>query len=179
MKKNIIYLGIFIAISTIALAVIDGTMCVWQGTCGIEKIPPKGLLQWWTEVLWWWIIVPIILGLVTVSGLIGFLLGSKLKLSSKDVWGLILVGLTPIIFMISGLFDLISGTTIASLRGEGPLGWANWPDWWVTVYLPFPAILARLADRVYPLPIDVVIGSITGILLLFGLWFHFYKYVKS
>lgn len=170
-KKSVVLLGVAVLVATIIVAVIDATMIVRHEITPKEKLP-FGLLYWLMKGPWWWIVVPIILGLITSMGLAAFLLGRGCKLASMDLWGLVLVSLTPVIILISGLFDLVSATCIEYLRSRNPLQWMNYGKWWWTAYHPYPRLSSTLMGRSYCTWIDMLAGSLAGAALLAILWLY-------
>jgi len=93
--------------------------------------------------------------------------------------GIILLLATPAILVSSGFLDLISASVIESIRGNGPLNWLNYPNWWwMDPYpvggRPFPWSIAWLISFVsgheHTLLIDMFIGSAIGLGLLVLVW---------
>lgn len=114
----------------------------------------------------------IILTIFTIVGVLAFLFGREGKLFSRDYRRLILVGLIPVILMISGAFDLISATVIEYLRSNQPLNWMNYGEWWWIVYHPFPRISAAIVGHTHPLGTDMIVGSVGGVIILVIIFFY-------
>lgn len=92
---------------------------------------------------------------------------------------IILLLLTPAILVSSGFLDLISASVIEYIRGNDPLNWLNYPNWWwMDPYpvgeRPIPWSIAWLVSFVsshkHTLLVDMFIGSAVGLGLLFFMW---------
>jgi hypothetical protein len=102
-----------------------------------------------------------------------------LKTIREDYVGFILLLVTPAILVSSGFLDLISASVIEHIRGNGPLNWLNYPNWWwMDPYSvgkwPIPWSIAWLVSAVsgheHTLKVDMFIGSAIGLGLLVFMW---------
>lgn len=102
--------------------------------------------------------------------------------------GMILLVLTPAILVSSGLLDLISATVIEYVRGNGPLNWLNYPNWWWME--PYPIgewsvpwsiawLVSFISGHEHTLTVDMLIGSATGLGSLFFAWAVYMRCKKS
>jgi len=99
--------------------------------------------------------------------------------------GIILLLATPAILVSSGFLDLISASVIESIRGNGPLNWLNYPNWWwMDPYpvggRPVPWSIAWLVSFVsgheHTLLVDMFIGSAIGLSVILFLWVLYSRY---
>jgi hypothetical protein len=175
-RKRIGLLTLLIAIAGIVVAAIDAIVSVTYAV-----VPPQPSGDFFELVIngpVWWKINPIMVITIISLGIVAFLLGSDLKLSSnpiKSFYGFLRVALTFVITSLSGLGDIISQTFIEFLTGRSPLNWLAY-DWWWTKYMPLPAVIALLAGRVGGVPsgIDMALASTIGIVLLTLMWLQYY-----
>lgn len=89
--------------------------------------------------------------------------------------GIALLMATPAILVSSGFLDLVSASVIETIRGNGPLNWLNYPNWWwMDPYpvggRPIPWSIAWLVSLTsgheHTLGADMFIGSAIGLGLL-------------
>jgi len=87
--------------------------------------------------------------------------------------------LTPAILVSSGLLDLISATVIEFVRGNGPLNWLNYPNWWWMDPYPISEwsvpwsiawLVSFISGHEHTLTVDMLIGAATGLGSLFLAW---------
>jgi hypothetical protein len=105
----------------------------------------------------------------------------------EDYLGILLLLLTPAILVSSGFMDLVSASVIETIRGNGPLNWLNYPNWWwMDPYpvgeRPVPWSIAWFVSLVqgheHTLLVDMFIGSGIGLGSLFLLWTS-YAFLKK
>jgi len=172
-KRRIGFLTLVIAIAGIIMAAIDAIV-----TVSYSVVPPEPSADFYDLVIngpVWWKINPVIILTIIGVGVVAFLLGSDLKLStipSKDLFGLVRLFLTFVIISLSGLGDIISQTFIEYLMGRFPLSWLYY-DWWWTRFMPIPALIAFLVGHNVPSGIDMAVGAVIGIILLSAMWLHY------
>lgn len=96
-----------------------------------------------------------------------------------DYIGIILLLATPAILVSSGFLDLVSASVIEYIRGNGPLNWLSYPNWWwMDPYpvggRPVPWSIAWLVSFVsgheHTLLVDMFIGSVIGLCLVAFMW---------
>jgi len=173
-KKRIGFLTLVIALAGIIVAVIDSIVAV-----SYAVVPPEPTTDFFDLVIngpVWWKINPVIIITIIGVGIVGFLLGSDLKLSMRPIksfFGFLRVALTFVIISLSGLGDIISQTFIECLTGNSPVNWLYY-DWWWTRFMPLPAVIAFLVGHNVPSGIDMVVGAVIGIVLLSVMWLHYY-----
>jgi len=97
----------------------------------------------------------------------------------ENRFGITLLLLTPVIILSSGFLDLISASVIEYIRGNSPLNWLNYPNWWWMDPYPLggwslPWSLAWLVSLVsghgHTLTVDMFIGSVAGALVVLSMW---------
>jgi len=173
-KKRIGFLTLVIALAGIIVAVIDSIVAV-----SYAVVPPEPTTDFFDLVIngpVWWKINPVIIITIIGVGIVGFLLGSDLKLSMRPIksfFGFLRVALTFVIISLSGLGDIISQTFIECLTGNSPVNWLYY-DWWWTRFMPLPAFIAFLVGHNVPSGIDMAVGAVIGIILLSVMWLHYY-----
>lgn len=97
----------------------------------------------------------------------------------EDYVGIIFLLGTPAILVSCGVLDLISASVIEYIRGNGPLNWLNYPNWWWMD--PYPVgkwpipwsiawAISFIAGHEHTLTVDMLIGSAIGLGLLFFMW---------
>ena len=103
----------------------------------------------------------------------------------ENYTGVILLLATPAILVSCGFLDLVSASVIESIRGNGPLNWLNYPNWWwMDPYpvggRPVPWSIAWLVSFVsgheHTLLVDMFIGSAIGLSLLLLMWAVYARY---
>ena len=85
--------------------------------------------------------------------------------------------LSFITISLSGLGDLMSQTILELLNGNNPLNWVQY-EWWWTMYMPVPPLVAALAGRNIPSGTDMIIGSVIGIVILCLIWLRYYEKIS-
>jgi hypothetical protein len=173
-KKRIGLLTLVIAVAGVVFAAIDAIVSVTYAV-----VPPEPSDDFFALVIngpIWWKINPIISVTLIIVGITAFLLGSDMRSSAqrvKNLYGFVRVGLTFAIISLSGLGDIISQTFMECFTGRYPFGWLAY-DWWWTRFMPIPALIAFVAGHGIPSGIDMVLGSIVGLILLSIMWLHYY-----
>ena len=99
--------------------------------------------------------------------------------------GIVLLTATPAILVSSGFLDLVSASVIEAIRGNGPLNWLNYSNWWwMDPYpvggRPIPWSIAWLVSLAsgheHTLLADMFIGSAVGLGLLLLMWAAYARY---
>lgn len=97
----------------------------------------------------------------------------------EDSAGIALLLVTPVIILSSGFLDLISASVIEYIRGNSPLNWLNYPNWWWMDPYPlggwaFPWSIAWLVSIIsgheHTLTVDMFIGSVAGGVVTLSMW---------
>lgn len=174
-KKRIGLLTLVIFIATMIVTVIDAIVAVTY-----EVLPKEPSSDFYYLVVYgpvWWKINPIILITIIGVGLTAFFLGNNTKFSKPNLRSMlqyIPLILTFVTISLSGLGDVMSQTFIELFRGNNPTGWIYY-EWWWTMYMPVPALVAALAGRNIPTGIDMIIGSTIGIVIICIVWLYYYE----
>lgn len=173
-KKRIGFLTLVIAIAGIIFAAIDALVSLTYAV-----VPPEPSNDFFDLVIngpIWWKINPVIIITLISVGIIAFLLGSDGKFTIypvKRFYGFLRLGLTFVIISLSGLGDILSQTFNEIFAGHYAFSWLT-IDWWWTRFMPIPALIAFLIGHNVPTGIDMVIGSVLGVILLVFMWLHYY-----
>ncbi len=174
-KKRIGLLTVVVFIAGTIMSIIDAVVSVTYGVVPEESTTDIGELVMNGPL--WWKINPIILLTIIGVGVTAFLLGNDVKLSGpvlkKQLRQLAPVFLTFAAISFSGLGDVISQTFVELLSGNSPLHWLN-IEWWWTMYIPVPAVIAFLGGHRIPTGTDMAIGGVVGVLMVVALWFYYY-----
>jgi len=165
-----------LAFSVFFYASIDATLF---GTVIPENEAPR-----------YWIPVSLIMFLLTFGITLTPLFWKKnfLRTIREDYVPIILLMLTPAIILSSGFLDLVSASVIEHIRGNGSLGWLNYPNWWWMD--PFPIgkwsvpwsiawLVSFISGHEHTLTVDMFIGSAIGWSLLIFVWTWYTKLRKS
>ncbi|MGD8505514.1 MAG: hypothetical protein PVF15_02480 [Candidatus Bathyarchaeota archaeon] len=174
-KKRIGLLTFVIFIANMIITIIDAVVAV-----AYEVVPEQPSFDFNYLVIHgpvWWKINPIIIMTIIGVGLTAFFLGNNTKFSKpnwKTVLGYMPLVLTFVTISLSGLGDIISQTFIELVRGNSLTSWIAY-EWWWTMYMPVPALVAALAGHNIPTGIDMLIGSTIGIIILCIMWLYYYE----
>jgi len=129
----------------------------------------------------YWIPVSLIMFLLTFGMTLTplFWRHNFLQTVHEDSVGILLLLATPAVLVSSGFLDLISASVIEYIRGNAPLNWLNYPNWWwMDPYpvgeRPIPWSIAWLVSLVsgheHTLTVDMLIGSAFSLSVLLFLW---------
>ena len=135
----------------------------------------------------YWIPVSTVMFLLTFGATFTPLFWRKnvLQTIRDDYIGMILLLATPAILVSSGFLDLVSASVIECIRGNGPLNWLSYPNWWwMDPYpvgeRPVPWSIAWLVSFVsgheHTLLVDMFIGSVIGLCLVLFMWAVYARY---
>ncbi len=137
-----------------------------------------------SEAPLYWIPVSVIMFVLTfIVTLSPVFIGKNISQTLREEYaGIALLLMTPVIILSSGFLDLISASVIELIRGNGPLNWLNYPNWWWMDPYPlggwgFPWSLAWLISLIsrheHTMTTDMLMGTIVGwtLLLLMWIWY--------
>jgi hypothetical protein len=173
-KKRIGLLTLVIAVAGLVFAGVDAVVSV---TYAVVPSEPSG--DFYDLVIngpIWWKINPIVFGTLISVGIVAFLLGGDFKVSgnfAKSFFGFLRMVLTFFTVSLSGLGDIISQTFIECFIGNFPFSWLGY-DWWWTRFMPIPAVIAILVGHSVPSGMDMLFGSIVGMIAISVVWLHYY-----
>ncbi len=173
-KRRIGLLTIVIFIAGLIMTVIDAVVTVTYGVIPTE--PSTNFFELVINGPLWWKINPIIIITILGVGITSFVLGDDTR-SSKDLFAFVPVILSFVTISLSGLGDLMSQTFLELLSGNYPLNWVQY-EWWWTMYMPVPALVAALSGHSIPSGTDMIIGSFVGIVILCLIWLRYYEKIS-
>lgn len=137
-----------------------------------------------SEAPLYWIPVSVIMFVLTfIVTLLPVFMGKNISQTLREEYaGIALLLMTPVVILSSGFLDLVSASVIELMRGNGPLNWLNYPNWWWMDPYPlggwgFPWSLAWLISLIarheHTMTSDMLIGTILGwtLLLLMWIWY--------
>jgi len=138
----------------------------------------------------YWIPVSLIMFLSTFVITLTPLFWKKnfLQTLHEDYDAIILLLLTPAIILSSGFLDLVSASVIEHIRGNGALGWLNYPNWWWMDPYPISSLsvpwsiawlVSFISGHEHTLTVDMLIGSTIGWSLFVFMWTWYTKLRKS
>lgn len=137
-----------------------------------------------SEAPLYWIPVSVIMFVLTfIVTLLPVFMGKNISQTLREEYaGIALLLMTPVVILSSGFLDLISASVIELIRGNPPLNWLNYPNWWWMDPYPlggwgFPWSLAWLISLIswheHTMTSDMLMGTILGwtLLLLMWIWY--------
>jgi hypothetical protein len=173
-KKQMLRMALFsFTFSTFFYALVDATLF---GAIISENLAPA-----------YWIPVSVAMFLLTFAVTLTplFWKQSFSQTIREQYAGIALLMATPVILVSSGFLDLVSASVIETIRGNGPLNWLNYPNWWwMDPYpvggRPIPWSIAWLVSLAsgheHTLLADMFIGSAVGLGLLLLMWVAYARY---